>query len=403
MLRNFLRGSLAAATLCWLPLSIATAQAPAALTPAEAKSIAEEAYIFGMALVEHYKALYAYGVDPKSPKYAGVNKLRNDERLYGPKDTAVVSANNDTIYTSALIDLRAEPMILQVPAVTDRYYSFMLVDMVTDNFDYVGSRATGTKPGTYALTGPGWKGHLPKGVIRIASPSWLVFAIGRTGVSGDADMPALRKVQAGFSWCRFQPSWASLAPPAAPTIDFSAFVDAKEADAATFLKYLNFLALALDRLQSAGAGIDSGARRRFRTAASAAIAAISSAVAPTHHMITFIAEAPWPRARCSRIWARRHSPAPLFPSRRPPLWKMPDAGKDRFDPRPSQQRIRIRSAHRVVRTALRGSDLARRGALVPRAIKRPSAAGRVTPGHSSKGDSGHIPEALNSKSPIDHG
>ena len=238
---NFLRNSLAAATLCWLPLSIATAQAPAALTPAEAKSIAEEAYIFGMALVEHYKALYAYGVDPKSPKYAGVNKLRNDERLYGPKDTAVVSANNDTIYTSALIDLRAEPMILQVPAVTDRYYSFMLVDMVTDNFDYVGSRATGTKPGTYALTGPGWKGHLPKGVIRIASPSWLVFAIGRTGVSGDADMPALRKVQAGYKLVPLSTFVGKPAPPAVPRIDFPAFVDAKEADAATFLKYLNFL------------------------------------------------------------------------------------------------------------------------------------------------------------------
>ncbi len=68
-----------------------------------------------MAIVEHYKALYAHGVDPKSPKYAGRDKLRNDERLYGPKDTAVVSANNDTIYTSAMIDLRAEPMILQVP------------------------------------------------------------------------------------------------------------------------------------------------------------------------------------------------------------------------------------------------------------------------------------------------
>ena len=232
---------LAFVALMLLPPLGASAQTQAPLAPAEAKLIAEEAYVFGMAIVEHYKALYAYGIEPKSPKYCGINKLCNDTRLYGPKDTAVVSANNDTIYTSGWIDLRAEPMVLQVPAVPDRYYSFMLVDMVTDNFAYVGSRATGTQPGTYALTGPGWKGQLPKGVTRIPSPSWLVFAIGRTGVNGEADMPALRKVQAGYKLLPLSSFVGKPAPPAASKIEFPPFVDAKTADAATFIKYLNFL------------------------------------------------------------------------------------------------------------------------------------------------------------------
>lgn len=219
----------------------AGAQAQAPLAPAEARLIAEEAYVFGMAIVEHYKALWAYGVEPKSPKYFGMNRIGHESRLYGPKDTAVVSANNDTIYTSGWMDLRAEPMILQVPAVTGRYYSFMLVDVVTDNFAYVGSRATGTQPGTYALTGPGWKGQLPKGVSRIPSPSWLVFAIGRTGVNGDADMPALRKVQAGYKLVPLSTFMGKPAPPEAPKIDFPPFVDAKTADAAAFIRYLNFM------------------------------------------------------------------------------------------------------------------------------------------------------------------
>ena len=210
------------------------------ITPAEAKTIAEEAYVFGFAIVEHYKALWAYGVEPKSPKYGGINKLRNEAQLYGPKDTAVVSANNDTIYTSGMIDLRTEPMVLQVPDISDRYYSFMLVDMVTDNFGYVGSRATGTKAGAYALTGPGWKGQLPKGVARIPSPSWIAFAIGRTGVSGDADLPKLREVQSGYKLTPLSEYTGTAAPAAAAKLDFPPMVDTKEADAATFIKYLNF-------------------------------------------------------------------------------------------------------------------------------------------------------------------
>lgn len=241
MIVRFIRVAMLAATLFALPATSAFAQAAAPLTPAEAKSIAEEAYIFGFAIVEHYKALYAYAVEPKSPKYYGFNKLGSEKQLYGPKDTAVVSANNDTIYTSGAMDLRAEPMVLQVPAVADRYYSFMLVDMVTDNFDYIGSRATGTKAGTYVITGPGWKGTLPKGVTRIASPSWLVFGIGRTGVSGDADMPALRKVQAGYKLTPLSVFIGKPAPAAAPKIDFPPFVDAKTVDAVTFIRYLNFL------------------------------------------------------------------------------------------------------------------------------------------------------------------
>jgi len=224
-----------------LPPLTGSARAQAPLAPAEAKAIAEEAYVFGMAIVEHYKALWAYGIEPKSPKYCGINKLCNDTQLYGPKDTAVVSPNNDTIYTSGFMDVRAEPMILQVPAVTDRYYSFMLVDMVTDNFAYVGSRATGTQPGTYAITGPGWKGQLPEGVTRIASPSWLVLAIGRTAVNGEADMPALRRAQAGYKLVPLSTLVGKPAPSEAPKIDFPPFVDAKVADAETYIKYLNFL------------------------------------------------------------------------------------------------------------------------------------------------------------------
>ena len=209
------------------------------VTPARA--IAEEAYVFGFAIVEHNKAIWAYGVEPKSPKYAGFNTIRSETRLYGPEDTAVVSANNDTLYSSALMDLRAEPVVLQVPAVTDRYYSFMLVDMVTDNFDYVGTRATGTKPGTYVVTGPGWKGHLPPGAVRVCSPAWLVLGVGRTEIKGADDLPAVKAVLAGYKLMPLSQFTGGPAPAAAPKIDFPTFLDAKAATTEQFIQYLNFM------------------------------------------------------------------------------------------------------------------------------------------------------------------
>ena len=49
------------------------------------------------------------------------------------------------------LDLRAEPMVLSVPAVTDRFYHFQLEDLWGQNVHYVGVRATGTGPGTLLL------------------------------------------------------------------------------------------------------------------------------------------------------------------------------------------------------------------------------------------------------------
>jgi hypothetical protein len=82
-----------------------------------------------------------------------------------------VSPNNDTYYTTATFDLRAEPIIIQAPAITDMYYSFQLNSMTTDNFGYIGTNSTGTKEGTYAITSPEFSGKLADGVTEIKSPS----------------------------------------------------------------------------------------------------------------------------------------------------------------------------------------------------------------------------------------
>ena len=55
---------------------------------------------------------------------------------------------SDTPYSFVWMDLRAEPIVLAVPAVDPkRYYSVMLCDGNTYNYGYIGSRATGSEAG----------------------------------------------------------------------------------------------------------------------------------------------------------------------------------------------------------------------------------------------------------------
>jgi hypothetical protein len=66
------------------------------------------------------------------------------------------------------MDLRAEPLVISVPAVEKkRYYSVQLVDSNTFIFGYIGSRATGIEPGNYLVVGPDWKGDAPAGIKQV--------------------------------------------------------------------------------------------------------------------------------------------------------------------------------------------------------------------------------------------
>lgn len=109
--------------------------------------------------------------------------------------TEVVSPNADTLYSSAWLDLSSEPVILSVPDTRGRYYLMPLMDAWTNVFAAPGKRTTGTRRGNFAITGPDWRGTLPKGVQEIRSPTSMVWLIGRTQANGKQDFPAVHRLQ----------------------------------------------------------------------------------------------------------------------------------------------------------------------------------------------------------------
>jgi hypothetical protein len=208
---------------------------------AETKAIAEEGFIYGLPIVMNYAVMYEYAVDRDSGQFkAPFNQLKNEPNVFTYKDTAIPTPNSDTPYSFVWMDLRAEPIVLSVPAVDPkRYYSVMLCDGNTYNYGYIGTRATGSEAGDYMVVGPGWKGQTPSGIKKVfQSSTWLSLAGYRTQLYGPDDLDAVKKVQASY---KVQPLSAYLkqpAPPPAPAIDFPKIN--KELVKENFFEYLDF-------------------------------------------------------------------------------------------------------------------------------------------------------------------
>src|SRR5437016_2316859 len=193
------------------------------ITPAEAKAIAEEGFIYGLPIVMNYAVMYEYAVDKNSGQYkAPFNQINNEARVFTYKDTAVVTPNSDTPYSILWLDLRAEPIVLSVPAVDKaRYFSVMLCDGNTFNYGYIGSRATGSDAGDYLVVGPNWQGTTPPGIKKVFQSSTQFSAAAyRTQLFNAADMPNVEKVQAGYKVQTLSAYLKQPAPPAASAIDF---------------------------------------------------------------------------------------------------------------------------------------------------------------------------------------
>jgi len=89
------------------------------VTPDEAKAIAKEAYIFNYPLVMMYRTMYLQAIDTKSKSYSGGFGKWLHLGTSSPKDTDIVSPNNDSPYSYAWVDTRAEPWVLTMPKIEE--------------------------------------------------------------------------------------------------------------------------------------------------------------------------------------------------------------------------------------------------------------------------------------------
>lgn len=165
--------------LCAGMMMNANASAPASLSNDSVVSLARKAYVYGLPLVLTDLTRIGSGAPP--------NRFFHRNKFPDHTDRLVVRPNNDTFYSSAFLDLGAEPVVITTPESSGRYYVVPLMDAWTNVFESFGTRTTGTHAQTYVITGPRWKGNLPAGIREVKSPTDEVWIIGRIQVNNPED------------------------------------------------------------------------------------------------------------------------------------------------------------------------------------------------------------------------
>jgi hypothetical protein len=179
----------------------AAARAPADSQRAsadEVRRIAAEGYVFAYPLVL-LDLTRRSTLARQATLGVGVNQLVHQRAFPDEHARLVIRPNADTFYSTAWLDLSAEPLMLHVPDTHDRYFVMQILDAWTETTALPGKRSRGTQEGWFAIVGPGWRGTLPAHAQRIDVPTNAAWLLGRTQVNGSADYDTVHAIQNGFA------------------------------------------------------------------------------------------------------------------------------------------------------------------------------------------------------------
>jgi hypothetical protein len=156
---------------------------------------------------------------PANPARTPVNRFLHSRRLLDHTARTVTGPNNDTVYSSARLDLSLGPVLVDTPRIDRRYWSLQFMNAYTDNVAIVGQRTHGEGPQAIAVVGPGWSGPLPAHTTLVRSDTNELWLLARIVVDGPADLANTRVLQDGLVITAPGGPYPvqRLAPPKAPT------------------------------------------------------------------------------------------------------------------------------------------------------------------------------------------
>jgi len=156
------------------------------------KTMARDAYLYVLPLLE-----MAATRDRLLARGASQNAVYHRRDVADASSRSVTSPNNDTLYSTAWLDLTAGPVTVTLPDVGQRYFSLQLMDMYTNNFAVLGTRTTGSAAAKFTIVGPN-DAITASDRNTLRSPTPHVWALARVLVDGVGDLDGARAAQAGI-------------------------------------------------------------------------------------------------------------------------------------------------------------------------------------------------------------
>lgn len=159
--------------------------------PEQIQEIAEKAYPYGLQQAIYYGLRWnaTQNDDPGNNAYVGLNRFFWIRTKITP-DFPIVTPNGTTLYGSGFLDLRKEPLVIEMPEITSRYFSLQVMDQYGIFHAILGSPFNGTKNRKYLFLPPGYDGKLPGSIPAtdiIPWPGKTAFAIVRIAVVTGTD------------------------------------------------------------------------------------------------------------------------------------------------------------------------------------------------------------------------
>src|SRR5262245_25785637 len=142
------------------------------ITEPYARLVARDTYFWAWTLSNVYNRRRGFESLKEPGKLGGVlpaappNRITMLTDYILPSQREVCCPNQDVAYGAGPLALDLSPVVVQVPDFGDRFWVYQIVDLRTDSFADLG-KMYGSKPGFYLLSGPRFKGDMPKGINEV--------------------------------------------------------------------------------------------------------------------------------------------------------------------------------------------------------------------------------------------
>ena len=169
------------------------------MTEEYVKSMTKVIYLWAWPMVNVHNRVMMFG-QLKEPMYIGgvlpgapINHMCLLTDYMKAEQRVVACPNQDVVYGAGSLDLRREPVVIQVPDFGDRFWVYQVADQRTDGFAKLG-KMYNSKPGFYLFTDTDWNGKIPEGITAVfKSSTALGFVAPRVFQSDDpADNAAVQ-------------------------------------------------------------------------------------------------------------------------------------------------------------------------------------------------------------------